>query len=142
MEYLVGAFLMFVLLIVGNIVTREPKRKLDNTQIKYSQSYVYSLVAPLLQYLPGEKPGLKSQATDFIESSYVRVVILDGSAYWIKNHTLFTAEVSDGVVAKETTRRVDTMTMSKVELDKTLFVVEKLREGLDNDNGGTGKPKL
>lgn len=133
---------MFVLLIVGNLVLREPKRKLDNTQIKYTQSYVYSLVAPLLNALPEEKPGLKTQATDYIESSYVRVVILDGSAYWIKDHVLFTAEVSDGVVAKETTRRVDTMAMTKVELDKTLFIVEKLREGLDNDNGSTRKPKL
>lgn len=142
MEYLVGAVLMFVLLIAGNIALREPKRKLDNTQIKYTQSYVYSLVAPLLNALPDEKPMLKTQATDYIQSSYVRVVILDGSAYWIKDHALFTAEVSDGVVAKETTRRVDTMAMSKVELDKTLFIVEKLREGLDNDNGGTRKPKL
>ena len=142
MEYLVGAVLMFVLLIAGNIALREPKRKLDNTKIKYTQSYVYSLVAPLLNALPDEKPMLKTQATKYIESSYVRVVILDGVAYWIKDHALFAAEVSDGVVAKETTRRVDTMAMSKVELDKTLFIVEKLREGLDNDNGGTRKPKL
>jgi hypothetical protein len=79
------------------------------------------------------------QSNNFMKDSYTRVLILDDNAYWIKDQALYTAEIMDGMVNKETTRRVDTMTMDKVELDKTMFIVEKLREGLDSDSGGSGK---
>ena len=70
----------------------------------------------------------------------IKVLILDGSAYWIKDNNFYTASVDQsGTVDKETTRIVDIMTMTSVELDKMLFIMDKLREGLDNDSGSTGK---
>ena len=139
MEYFLGSIVTFVIIIIANRVLREPFKALRNKEIRHTQSHIYSLVSPLLQFVPDDKPMKPTQATRHIENSYVRVVIVEHSAYWIKDHTLYTAEVSEGGVDKSTTRRVDTMTMDKVQLDKTLFIVEKLREGLENENGGTGK---
>jgi len=139
MEYIVGALLMFGALIAGNRLLREPVRQLQDSKIRYTQSYVYGLIAPMLQHIPDDTPSQPRQSRSFVEKSYVRVLVLEDSAYWIKDNALYTAKIIEGAVDKETTQKVDTMTMSKVELDRTMFIVEKLREGLDNDNGSAGK---
>lgn len=139
MEYFLGGLFTFAILLIANRVLREPIRESRDAKIRYTQSHIYSLMSPLMQFVPEETNRQPTQATKYIENSYVKVIIVDQSAYWIKDNALFTAEIVDGAVDKATTRRVDTMTMDKVQLDKTLFIVEKLREGLDNENGGTGK---
>jgi hypothetical protein len=138
-EYFLGSILTFAIILVANRVLREPIKKFKTKEIKYTQSHVYSLVAPLLQFVPEDNKMPPTQATKFIENSYIRVVVLERSAYWIKDNALYTADIIEGAVDRSTTKRVDTMTMDKVQLDQTLFIVEKLREGLDNDFGGTGK---
>ena len=138
MEYIVGALFMLTALIAANRFLRTPYRKAASVEIRHSQSYIYSLVAPLLQYVPEDLPATPTQSRSFVQQSYVRVLVMEENAYWIKDNALYTAQVLDGAVDKETTRKVDTMTMSKVELDKTMFIVEKLREGLEDDNGGSG----
>jgi hypothetical protein len=44
----------------------------------------------------------------------------------------------DGNVDKETTRVVDTMTMNKVQLDKMIFIIDRLREEAFDDRWGSG----
>ena len=64
-------------------------------------------------------------------------MIVDGLAYWIKENVFYKSEVlTDGVDPGEA-QPVDTIGMSSVELDKMLFIMDKLREGLDNDSGST-----
>jgi hypothetical protein len=69
----------------------------------------------------------------------IKVIIMDNMAYWIKDNALYVADMSiDGTVNKETTRRVDTMTMNRVQLDKMIFIIDKLREGTLDDSGSAG----
>jgi len=140
LEFVLGALTTIFIFVVANRILRGPISKIQNTKIRYSQSHVYSLISPILDYVPDmpKDPPIR-QSNNLMKDSYTRVLILDDSAYWIKDQALYTAEIMDGMVNKETTRRVDTMTMDKVELDKTMFIVEKLREGLDSDSGGSGK---
>jgi len=139
-EVLLGAILALGIIITTNLVLREPVKNMNRLSIRYSQSHLYSLMAPVIDYLPlsADSQEPKRQSRLHIEKSYVRVVISDDQAYWIKDNALFTAEVVEGFVDKESTRRVDTMAMDSVELEKTMAIVEKLREGLDEDSG-TGK---
>jgi hypothetical protein len=51
---------------------------------------------------------------------------------------LYTAKLIDGKVDDESTTTVDTMGMDKVQLDKTIFIVSKLTEGLEDDRSNTG----
>jgi len=68
----------------------------------------------------------------------IKVIIVDDEAFWIKDNVFYTANMSGDIVDKETTRAVDTMTMNKVQLDKMMFIIDRLREGTFNDSGGTG----
>lgn len=139
MEVFLGAVLTLGIIIVGNLMLRKPVEQLVRSGLRYSQSHVYTLTAGLPDYLLESKNNeIKTQSKAYVEKSYVRVVIAENNAYWIKDNALFVADIEDGFVVKESTRRVDTMSMDKVELEKTMAIVEKLREGLDEDSG-TGK---
>ena len=135
MEFVLGSLITLGIVVTGNLVLRKPLREATETKLRYSQTHIYSLMTPLLDYVPATpKEAGPKQSLKYIQSSYIRVVIVDDSAYWIKDNALYTAEVVDGTVSKESSRRVDTMSMDKVELDQTMYIVEKLREGLDEDS--------
>ena len=108
--------------------------------IKLSQSYIEELLNKKIieQFLP--MPQKKTQSLEHSHSKEVRVIVIEGEAYWIINQTLYVANIVNGVVDNETTRRVDTMTMNDVQLEKTQFIVQKLTEGKGNDTGYPRKP--
>ena len=139
MEYVVGAVLTLVIVATANrLITKQLKNE-KRTVVRYSQSHIYSLVAPIMFVFNSSIPKRSSQSYNYQEEAYIRVVIVDGKAYWIKENTFYTAEVVDGMVDKESTKEVDTMSMNDVELKKMLVIVETLREGKDNDSGSTGQ---
>lgn len=107
--------------------------------IKYSQSHVQVLIGPLLPKIEKIKKIQKSQSILHEQKNTIKVIIMDNQAYWIKDHAFYVADMSiDGTVDKDTTRIVDTDGMSKIQLDKMLFIVDKLREGILDDSGSTG----
>lgn len=141
MEYVVGSLVTLAVVVVVNIVLRVAEKQPTQT-IRYSQSHIYSIMKPILDFVPLMGSFKETQASKYLQSLYIRVMVLENEAFWIKDNALYTANLVDGEVDKNTTRKVDTMTMNKVELEKTMFIVEKLREGQDHDNGSTGKPKF
>lgn len=139
MEYVVGAVLTLVIVATANkLITKQLKNE-KRTVVRYSQSHIYSVVAPMMFGFSSSIPKRSSQSSNYQEEAYIRVVIVDGKAYWIKENTFYTAEVVDGMVDKESTKEVDTMSMDDVELKKMLVIVETLREGGSDASGGTGK---
>lgn len=142
MEYFLGSIATLVAIIVANRVLRKKIDSNKTTVVRYSQSHIYSLLSPVLDYVPIMKPFSESQSYKYLESLYIKVMIVDNDAYWIKDNALYTASLVEGEVDKSTTQKVDTMAMDKVQLEKTIFIVEKLREDHRNDNGNSGKPKI
>jgi hypothetical protein len=106
--------------------------------INYSQSHIYDLMRPFLEFAEVFEPDEPRQSNNYLKNAYMKVMVVSNKAYWIKNNTLYVAEVVEGEVKKETTKEVDTMSMNKVELNEMLFIVEKLREESD-DYRGSGK---
>lgn len=139
MEYVVGAFITLIVIAVANRLLSKQLKNERMPIIRYSQSHIYSVVAPTMFGLDTRIPKRVSQSYNYQEEAYIKVVIVDGKAYWIKENTFYTAEVVDGMVDKESTKEVDTMSMNDVELKKMLVIVETLREGKDNDSGSTGQ---
>lgn len=140
MEYLTGFFAAFLLIYIfiklntaKNIIV-EPKIK----PLRYSQSHVHFLISDLL---PKNKPKAKikkSQSTIHDKKNSIKVIIMDNSAYWIRDNAFYMADMSiDGTVNKDTTRQVDTHTMSKVQLDKMLFIIDQLKKEEDDDSRGS-----
>jgi hypothetical protein len=77
-----------------------------------------------------EEPKMpKTQSMQHIDKHTLRAIVVDDNMYWIINNAFYVADIVDGNVEENTTRLVDTMTMDKVQLDKIMFIVEKLREG-------------
>ena len=48
------------------------------------------------------------------------------------------ADMADGFINKETTKLVDTMGMDKVELDRMLFIMDRLKDGDGDDRSSSG----
>lgn len=142
MEYLLGSFATLIAIVVANRMLKNKLKKQTKTTIRYSQSHIYSLLSPVLDYVPVMRPFKESQSYKYLESLYIKVMIVGNEAYWIKDNALYTASLVGGEVDKNTTQKVDTMSMDKVQLEKTMFIVEKLREDQRNDSGSSGKPKL
>lgn len=141
MKYLIGFFSAFLLMYCifkiqnKSNIFQEPKIK----SLKYSQSHIHSIVFPLLPKDKIGKSKKKSQSILHESKTSIKVIIMENSAYWIKDNIFYMADMSmDGMVDKDTTRRVDIMAMDKVQLDKMMFIVDKLREEAFDDRGGSG----
>lgn len=128
-------------LIVIFIVTKFFYSNIDlktNKTIRYSQTHIYELIKPLIVTKEINKVVKNSQAKVYNEKINIKVIIMENVAYWIKDNIFYMANMVDGFVDKDTTRTVDTMAMDKVQLDKMLFIMDRLREGKRDDSSGTG----
>ena len=129
MEFLLG----FILAIVTGLVFRffiiKNIKQDQGSLIRYSQTRVHELIK---NHIPSQEFELKrplTQTQNHRNSMYTRVVFVENQAYWIKNNTLFVADMEDDMVDEATTREVDTMAMDKVQLEKVIYIVEALTEG-------------
>jgi hypothetical protein len=84
------------------------------------------------------KFSTKSQSKNHEKETNVRVIIVDGQAYWVKDNIFYNAPLLNDMVDKESAQRVDTTNMDKVQLDQMLFILDKLREGISDDSRGSG----
>ena len=138
MEYFVGGAIALLGVWVANtflVKKLEPATKIST--LEYSQSHIYELMRPYLPDIPPPEIGT-TQSTNYLKQTYMRIMVVKDKAYWLKDNGVYVADVVDGEINKDEARKVDTMTMSKVELDEMLFIIEKLRED-DNDSRSTGK---
>lgn len=141
MEYLLGfiSCLSIVMAMYFAMEKYEKINKIDIKPIRYRQSHIHSIISPFIYSDDSGKPVKKTQSRNHDAKVNIKVIIMDNKAYWIKDNIFYTADMLlDGTVNKETTRRVDTMGMSNVQLDKMMFIIDKLREGTFDDSGGSG----
>ncbi len=135
MNNLYGALALTVplLLIIGYIVFFKKKTVYEPMM---TQSMIHNQYSMRKKYI--EKINKKSQSKIRQEKENVRVIIVENEAYWIKDNGFYTAPMVDNLISKDSAIQVDTSTMDKVQLDKMLFILDKLREGISNDSRGTG----
>jgi hypothetical protein len=141
MEYLIGVLATFTIISIGLFFVFKNNKKRSNRSVKirYSQSNIHRAVAPFIPRNSDLRSSKMTQSKKHDNKTNIKVIIIEDSAYWITDNTFYTAfMLPDGTVNKETTRVVDTMAMTSVELEKMLFIMDKLREGLNNDSGSAG----
>lgn len=80
----------------------------------------------------------KSQSKIHYDKTNIKVIIFDNSAYWIKDNIFYKAPLVNELIDKESAEQVDTIHMDKVQLDKMLFIMDRLREGINDDSRGSG----
>lgn len=138
MKYFLGSISTLIIIFV---VTKFFYSNMDikkNNTIKYSQTHIYELIKPLINTKEANRISKNSQSQKYNEKINIKVIIMDDVAYWIKDNIFYMANMIDGYVDKDTTRTVDTMAMDRVQLDKMLFIMDRLREGKGDDSSGTG----
>jgi hypothetical protein len=135
MEYFLGSLItLLIMSYFGKQTAKSISKPIK--QLQYSQAYIDNLLSEKIveEFLP-EPIQVKTQATEHFRKDEVRVIIIENEAYWIVDQTLYMATIVDGTVDNDTTKKVDTMTMDDVQLEKTQFIVQKLTEGKGNDSG-------
>ena len=138
MEYLLVIGL--TLLSYWSIIKISNKRRMIFlNKNKYRQSSIYEMVKDVVPKQRFDKPKVITQSQRHIQKNMLRVVIADGSAYWILNNVFYTANAINGRVDEETIKPLDIENMPVRELDKMLSILDDLKQGVGpNDSSGTG----
>ena len=106
---------------------------------KYRQSSIYEMVKDVVPKQRFDKPKVITQSQRHIQKNMLRVVIAEGSAYWILNNVFYTANAVNGRVDEETIKPLDIENMPIKELDKMLSILDDLKQGVGpNDSSSTG----
>ena len=138
MEYLLVIGL--TLLSYWSIIKISNKRRMILlNKKKYRQSSIYEMVKNVVPKQRFDKPKVITQSQRHIQKNMLRVVIADGSAYWILNNVFYTANAINGRVDEETIKPLDIENMPTKELDKMLSILDDLKQGVGpNDSSSTG----
>lgn len=128
MEYILGSLSTLIVVFFANMMARKKEKENRKLSVEFSQSYGWDLLKKYI--IEEEVINLKpeSQSEKFIAKQYVRIVIVENEAYWIANNQLYVADYKDGIVDEDSTREVDTFSMGKDDIKKTMSIVERLTE--------------
>ncbi len=130
MEYFIGSLSTFLTLFFCiRFFLNDKDFKQKPNRFKYSQSHIYEIVKPLLPDIEFVKKKPNRQSSKHEESTNVKVIILENKAYWIKDNLFYAAEMNNNKIDPDSTKVLDIMSMDKVQLDKMLFIVDRLRDG-------------
>ena len=138
MEYLL--IIGLTLLSYWSIIKISNKRRMTFlNKNKYRQSSIYEMVKDVVPKQRFDKPKVITQSQKHIQKNMLRVVIAEGSAYWILNNVFYTANAINGRVDEETIKPLDIENMPTKELDKMLSILDDLKQGVGpNDSSSTG----
>ena len=138
MEYLLIVGL--TLLSYWSIIKISNKRRMIFlNKNKYRQSSIFEMVKDVVPKQRFDKPKVITQSQRHIQKNMLRVVIADGSAYWILNNVFYTANAINGRVDEETIKPLDIENMPTKQLDKMLSILDDLKQGVGpNDSSSTG----
>jgi hypothetical protein len=132
MDFLLGTvtttLILFIFLVF--LINKRNKRE-PFFLIRYSQSHIHRILSPLLPQVDqiSKINNKDNQSSRHLKNTNVRVLIVEGKAYWTKNNVFYVSNIVDGDIDKNNAQVVDTMGMNKVELDKMLFIIDQLRKG-------------
>jgi hypothetical protein len=138
MDYFLGAVSTILIILFFAKTGKDDDYLIKRTTVRYSQSHIFELVSPFLKDVKVVKKQKNTQSKKYYEKTNLKVVFIENNAYWIKDNVFYVANLENGMIDSESVRTVDTIGMDSVELDKMLFIMDRLREGLDSDSGSTG----
>lgn len=137
MEYLLAGFLAFALsFVVIRLIGFNKKIKLN--QIVHRQSDNHNFLKEFFSRNI-EITKVKSQAKLRQNNNSTRVLVTDDErAYWVVDNIFFVATIVDDKPDFDNATPIDTSNMSKVELDKLLFILDNLNKGDKHERGSSG----
>lgn len=126
------------LIILCVILIKVKKKKIFKAKIKYRQSHIHEVIKDFLPKGIINKPfRIDSQSKRHTEKNMIRVIMIDGKAYWVSENIFYVSETVNGDPDLETAKPVDTSNMSKQEIEKMLSILDTLKKGTSDDSGST-----
>jgi hypothetical protein len=125
MEYFIGSMVTLACLISLRFLLKNKGKRV--IKVKVSQSYLYELMSDIANR-EFERSTRQRQSDKYLEKDMTKIMIVEDRAYWIKDNRLHVADYLNGKIDNYSAKEVDTMGMDSVELERTIFVVEKLTE--------------
>ena len=135
----VGLTLPFVWVIL-KLMRKRARKKFSKTL--YRQSDIHKLLKYFFSIRLPNNEGPSSQLTKRKEKNMTKVIFVDNQAYWVSENTFFVAESINGEIQSQTARPVNTNGLSKIDLNKMLFILDSLKNGSKNDSGSSGNERL
>jgi len=134
-----GLTLPFVWVIL-KLMRKRARKKFSKTL--YRQSDIHKLLKYFFSIRLPNNEGPSSQLTKRKEKNMTKVIFVDNQAYWVSENTFFVAESINGEIQRQTARPVNTNGLSKIDLNKMLFILDSLKNGSKNDSGSSGNERL
>ena len=106
--------------------------------VKYTQSDIHESIRAFIPKKINNKKKIESQSAKHAANTMVKIIVIEDKAYWVKDNIFYFADALDGDIVSPTAKPVDIESMSKQDINKMLFILDNLREGIQNDSGGTG----
>jgi hypothetical protein len=122
-----------LLLIIGYVVFFRSRTETERIMTQAMIHHNYSVRKKHI-----EKLNKKSQSKIRQEKQNVKVIVVQNEAYWIQDNAFYKAPLINHLISQSDAEQVDTSHMDKVQLDQMLFILDKLREGINDDSRGSG----
>ena len=122
------------------VIKKRARKKFSKTL--YRQSDIHKLLKYFFSIRLPNNEGPSSQLTKRKEKNMTKVIFVDNQAYWVSENTFFVAESINGEIQSQTARPVNTNGLSKIDLNKMLFILDSLKNGSKNDSGSSGNERL
>ena len=135
----VGLTLPFVWVIL-KLMRKRARKRFSKTL--YRQSDIHKLLKYFFSIRLPNNEGPSSQLTKRKEKNMTKVIFVDNKSYWVSENTFFVAESINGEIQSQTARPVNTNGLSKIDLNKMLFILDSLKNGSKNDSGSSGNERL
>jgi hypothetical protein len=111
-------------------------------KIKYSQSSIHKIIIPFLEeifYSTYKKP---SQVDNHTEKNSVKVIFSEDKAYWVSNNVFYCANAIKNNVDIDSAKPINTENLNEQDINKLLFILDTLKNGTENDSGGSGNQRF
>ena len=143
MEYAIGSVVTLVALFIFSRLFLPSPEQTRQVKIISRQSRLFEIIRPALPFLETQNELPETQSYRYEDSLHLKVIVSDGIAYWIHENRLYQGDFVDGHIDRESGKVVDTMTLSKVELEKMSYIVDRLNsKGGNLDYRNTGNEEL
>lgn len=114
------------------------KEKLQLKRVLYRQSDMHQLLKVFFSRDITGPEKLKSQLNKYIDDKSISVLIIENKAYWVSDNIFYVADAINNSPVLETATPVDTSNMSRVDVDKMMFILDNLNRGKRNDDSSSG----
>lgn len=135
MEYVVPMLLTLLSLYTIIVVLKKIEKRILKTA-RYRQSDIREMLKPIL-FVSQNNVNKKTQMDKMLEKNAINVMVIDDQAYWVVNNIFYTAKFTDGGVDQDTATPIDVNSLSKTDMEKMFFILDKLGDGNTNDSGSS-----